>query len=463
MFRLQFQFIKYFFLFFFISAIIKKQNGYKVIDKIVAKINGDPIFKSDLEQGKMHYLEQFKGKDIDIEFEVFKNIVISKLFLTKASQDIDIDANIINAYTKDRIKQLVLHYGSVGRLERASRMKINEINKVIRKNIAEGFKVDSLKRNITKNVSVGVGEVKEYLRKNFSTILKNHNKQVCLKRIVKHLKITKKEYKETKDLLNEIQKKLLQGEDFGELAKKYSDDLISRIEGGDIGYFFRYNKSLFSKKYEQAAIKLKPVELSKPPYQTSEIVETPIGMYLIQLLQRRGNTYRTRHILIKPKDLKGQRQQAIKELNKIKDRILNKRGDEFISQLFVAEREKIEKEKDNYKFSGYLQNANGIRFEKGLHKLPKGIPNNIYSMKKSTIIGPSLTSTKVGPAMQIVLVESVLDARKVNLKYDFEEIKSVVLKQKKHDVVKKWILKAKSKSDIYIDEDYKKYENKLWD
>ncbi len=460
-----FQFIKYFFLFFFISATTKKKNDYKVIDKIVAKINGDAIFQSDLEQAKMHYIEQFNDKDIDIEFEVFKNIIISKLFLTKASQDMDIDANIINVYTKDRIKQLVLHYSSIERLERASKMKINEINKIIRKNITENFKVDSLKRNITKNVSVGIEEVKEYLKRNFSTGLKSHNRQVCLKRIVKHLKITEKEYKETKDLLNEIQKKLLHGEDFAKLAKNYSDDLISGRDGGDIGYFFRYNKSLFSKKYEKAAINLKPVELSKPPYQTSEIVETPVGMYLIQLLQRRGNTYRTRHILIKPKDLEGQRQQAIKKLYKIKENILNKnkRGNRFISRSFMVEREKNKKEKDDYKYSGYLQNIKGdIRFEKGLHKLPKGIPDNVYSMEKSTIIGPDLVSTKAGPAMQIVLVECILSARETNLKYDFEEIKNIVLQQKKNRAIKKWILEAKNKSNIYIDKHYKKYEDKLW-
>lgn len=66
------------------------------------------------------------------------------------------------------------------------------------------------------------------------------------------------------------------GEDFAELARKYSDD-STRVDGGDTGFFHR---GQMVPAFEQAAFSLQPGEISG-------IVETPFGLHILRLEERR--------------------------------------------------------------------------------------------------------------------------------------------------------------------------------
>ncbi len=80
------------------------------------------------------------------------------------------------------------------------------------------------------------------------------------------------------------------GEDFAKLAAEYSDDPGSAKAGGNLGFASR---GMMVPEYEAAAMRLKPGEISMP-------VKSEYGYHIIQLIERRGNEYNTRHILIRP-------------------------------------------------------------------------------------------------------------------------------------------------------------------
>ncbi|HEB56303.1 MAG TPA: hypothetical protein ENI98_08350 [Gammaproteobacteria bacterium] len=73
--------------------------------------------------------------------------------------------------------------------------------------------------------------------------------------------------------IKKIQEELAKGADFGQLAKKYSDDIGSARQGGDLGYFGR---GVMDKAFEDAAFSLKKGEISKP-------VRSRFGYHLIKL------------------------------------------------------------------------------------------------------------------------------------------------------------------------------------
>ncbi|MDF9800318.1 parvulin-like peptidyl-prolyl isomerase [Catalinimonas alkaloidigena] len=85
-----------------------------------------------------------------------------------------------------------------------------------------------------------------------------------------------------------VQKKLLEGADFAELAKQYSDDPGSAVQGGELGFMGR---GQLVPQYEKAALALAKGEISKP-------VKTEFGYHIIQLLEIEEGRFNTRHILI---------------------------------------------------------------------------------------------------------------------------------------------------------------------
>ncbi len=78
--------------------------------------------------------------------------------------------------------------------------------------------------------------------------------------------------------VDEIYVEAVRGDDFGELAKKYSDDKGSAENGGDLSWF-GYNAMI--KEFQDAAFALKEVgEISKP-------VRTKYGFHIIKLLGKK--------------------------------------------------------------------------------------------------------------------------------------------------------------------------------
>jgi peptidyl-prolyl cis-trans isomerase C len=87
-----------------------------------------------------------------------------------------------------------------------------------------------------------------------------------------------KAWKEAESKAKDVKKKLENGEDFAELAKKYSDDPGSKTKGGDLGFF---TKGRMVPEFESAAFSLKPGELSGP-------VKTNFGYHIIEVKEKKA-------------------------------------------------------------------------------------------------------------------------------------------------------------------------------
>lgn len=77
--------------------------------------------------------------------------------------------------------------------------------------------------------------------------------------------------------LNKLRLRIQNGDDFGELARSNSEDPGSASNGGDLGWV---NPGQTVPEFEKAMNALKPSEISAP-------VQTPFGLHLIQVLERR--------------------------------------------------------------------------------------------------------------------------------------------------------------------------------
>lgn len=84
--------------------------------------------------------------------------------------------------------------------------------------------------------------------------------------------------------------RLIDGEDFEDLARRFSDDPGSRQIGGDLGWFRR---GTMVNEFEDVAFAL-------PSGHFSDLVETEFGFHIIKVDRIRGAERKARHILIQP-------------------------------------------------------------------------------------------------------------------------------------------------------------------
>jgi len=89
--------------------------------------------------------------------------------------------------------------------------------------------------------------------------------------------------------IKDITKRIKKGESFDVLAKEYSQDISTAVNGGDLGYF---GKGLMEKPFEDAVYSLKKGQLSQP-------VKTSFGYHVIKLVDIDGEQRQASHILIK--------------------------------------------------------------------------------------------------------------------------------------------------------------------
>ena len=131
--------------------------------------------------------------------------------------------------------------------------------------------------------------------------------------IVKVAEVSAKQKADVRNQLLEIRTRLLAGENFGELARKYSDDPSVLSNNGEMNWVGR---GRMVPEYEAVAFRMKLGDISMP-------FESPFGMHIMQLLDRRGNEYNSRHILISPKPSPEDLSRASRFLDSLRTRIVN--------------------------------------------------------------------------------------------------------------------------------------------
>ena len=116
-----------------------------------------------------------------------------------------------------------------------------------------------------------------------------------------------------KDRLLAIRERIMNGEKFAVLARIYSQDPGSARRGGELGMA---SKSVFWPAFSDAAMALKPGIVS-------QIVETPDGFHIIEVLEKKGDMFNARHILMKPEYTADDMEKAFKTLDSLKTELQN--------------------------------------------------------------------------------------------------------------------------------------------
>lgn len=411
-----------------------------VVDKIIAKVDNYIVIKSELERAYQDYITNGGTPSAEAKCQYLAMLVRNKLMLAKAEIDsvMVLDAEV-DLNTQNRMDMILSQSGkTVDELEALYGKTMEQVQLELRDQIREQMIVGKMEDEMTKDVKVTPSDVKRFFAKIPKDSLPYFSASVEVGQIVRIAKISETQKNDTKNELISIRSKILAGEEFATLAKKYSDDPSVISNGGDMGWSAR---GRMVPEYEATAFKLKPGEISMP-------FESPFGIHIMQLIERRGNEYQSRHILMAPKPSQQDLDAATKYLDSLRNLIV---GDSIKFQFAAKEYSDDVQTKGNGGF--FTDREGGLQLT--VDELDPIIFFKLDSMKVGDISKPITYRTDDGKdAVRILYYKSRIPPHQASLEDDWTKIQAATLNEKKDKILQKWFQKARLDVFINIDPAY---------
>jgi len=424
---------------------VKAQGEGVLVDEIICKIDSYVILKSELERAYLEFLSRGQYTPGDVKCNILQQLVIEKVLIAKAEIDSVVVSELeVESSLDGRINYILAQVGgSEESLIEAYGKTLEQIKEELRDDIRNQLISQRMRSTITEEVKVSPSEVKKFYNKISSEDLPYYSTEVTIGEIVKEPTVSKEERQKVINQLKDFKNLILSGQaTFPELAKKHSQDPGSRANGGEYGWVKRGE---FAPEYEAAAFTMDVGEISEP-------IETDFGMHIVQLLERRGNEYRSRHILVQPKFTESDFLRAEHYLDSIKTLI------ELDSVTFEYIAKEYSDDQITSSSGGFMLDPNGVA-RISVEDLEPSMFFTIDTMTVGTISEPIRYRDDQGKDLvRILFYKDKIKPHQANLNQDYQKIYAATLQNKKTIVMNEWYDGAKTEVFIDLDEDYRSCE-----
>jgi len=397
----------------------------QALDKVVAVVDNEIILKSELDfQVNLYAAQrQMDPNSKTLREQILNSLIEEKLLYAQAEIDsIQITEDEIEQRINYQINMLTQQLGSLANVEKQYGMSIERIKRELRDDVKKNVMVQRLQEKNFGNISVTFPEVKEFFNL-YKDSLGTIPEKVTIYHIFQNPKASEKIKVKFREKAQSILDSIKAGADFAEMAKKYSDDPGSARVGGDLGFV---KKGVFYPEFEAAAFKLRQGEIS-------EVIESPVGFHIIQLIERRGESINTRHILIKIKADDKADLNTIDFLSAVRDSIIKGLG------TFQDFAKKYSEDKESAPFGGEL----GTFY---INQLDKPLLDAIGKLKEGDIGFPRRLEYSQGVyGYHIVFLKSRIPQHQPDLELDYDELKRLATEYKKQQQYQKWIAELKQR------------------
>jgi peptidyl-prolyl cis-trans isomerase SurA len=417
-----------------------QENEGFVVDEIIAKVDNYIVLKSDLEKAYQDYLSNGGSPSMEARCQYLAMLVRNKLMLAKAEIDsvVVLDAEV-DANTQRRMDVIMSQSGRTpDELEEIYGKPLEQIRLELRDQVREQMIVSKMEETITDDISVTPAEIKKFFNKFPKDSLPYFSASVEVAQIVKIAEVSDAQNQATRNQLLDIRSRILAGEDFATLAKKYSDDPSVLSNNGEMGWAGR---GRMVPEFEATAFRLKPGEWSMP-------FKTAFGFHIMQLIERRGNEYNSRHILITPRASDDDLKRATRYLDSLRSLIMHD------SIKFVNAAKEYSDDVQTKGNGGFFSDSDGAT-KLTVDELDPVVFFKIDSMKVGDISKPIAYRTDDGKnAVRILYYKSRIAPHQASLEQDWGKIQSYAANEKRNRILQRWFLKARTDVFINIDQAY---------
>ena len=403
-----------------------------VIDEVLWVVGDEAILKSDVEQARLYYMMQGKSIEGEPYCVIPEQLAIQKLFLHQAAVDsIEVtEQEVINA-VESEINQRIAQIGSREKMEEYYSKTSTQIREELRETMRNRMIVERMQYKLFENVKITPSEVRREYAQMKEEEIPFVPTQVEVQIITQQPEIPLEEIERVKSELREYAERVNSGDaQFSTLAVFYSQDEGSARRGGELDFFGRGE---MVPEFSAVAFNL------TDPNKVSKIVETEFGFHIIQLIEKRGDRIRARHILRKPEVPAESLKASMAKLDSIAEDI---RSGKQTFEEAVA----LSADKNTRKNFGLMSNEMTLSSRFELQDLPQEVARTVYSMEVGEISAPFVMIDRRGKEVcAIVKLKSRINGHKATPTEDFQVVKDVIIEQIKEKKLEEWI-KEKQKT-----------------
>jgi len=423
------------------EAVMVKSDTTSSVNKVkldgISAVIGDyVILDSDIEKTLIDLKSQGASTQDITRCSLLGKLMEDRLYAHQAVQDsLLVSDDQVNAQSDRQMQQLVSQVGSMEKVLKfykktdveSFRTELFEINKL-------RMLSEKMQSSIVEEIEVTPEEVRQFFNKIPEDERPVFGAELEIAQIVKQPTAPDEEKQKVVDRLNQIRQDVLENDaSFNVKAILYSQDPGSKSKGG---FYSMTRETPFVKEFKDVAFSLQQGEISEP-------FETDFGYHIIYIEKIRGQELDLRHILLIPEIPQIALDTAVKELDSIRQQILDGK------YTFADAALNFSDEKETKFDGGLLRNPINFdsRFE--LTKMDPALYNQVRNLKDEEISRPLKEDDQRGgpPKFKIMKISNRYDEHKADFAKDYLKIQELALREKQFKAIKDWM-------DEHIDDTY---------
>lgn len=428
-----------------------QSNQSNVIDEVVWVVGDDAILRSDVEKHRLEFGSSVTGNPYCV---IPEQLAIQKLFLHQAVIDsVDVTDAEINQYVEQEINERVQIAGSKEKLEEYTNMTMVQLREEYFDQYKNTLTMRKMREKLTEDVKITPAEVRRYFKDLPEDSLPLIPTQVEVQLLVQQPRVHQEEIDRVKNTLREYAERVNTGNtSFSTLARLYSEDTASARQGGEMPYMGRGE---LDPGFANVAFSM------TDPSKVSKIAQSEFGFHIIQLIDKRGDKIKCRHILKRPEILQEDIDTALVHLDSIAEHIRTEKVTFEDAVMFTSD------DKDTRNNRGILSNTKieeltgeritTTRFEMGeLSAFSPELARVINAMEVGEISQPfTMVNSKGKTVCAIAKLKNRINSHRASISEDFQILRKVVEDNKKEKVIHDWIKEKQRTTYIRINPDWR--------
>jgi len=429
---------------FSLSAFAQSANN--VVDEVIWVVGDEAILRSDVEKVRTQ-MGRVQGNPYCV---IPENLAIQKLFIHQAEIDsLEANEDEVNRYVDAQINDWVQTAGSKEKLEEYRGMTLAQIREETYDLVKDNQLMDLVKDHLTENIKVTPAEVRHFFKDMPEDSLPIIPTQVEVELLAEHPRVQQEEIDRVKAELRDYSERITSGEStFNTLARLFSEDRESARQGGEMDYMSKVD---LDPAFANVAWSL------TDPKKVSKIVESQYGYHIIQLIDRRGDKLKLRHILLKPHVDQKDVDAALTRLDSIS---MDIRDGKF---TFEQAASALSDDKDSRANNGLMFNVvrdemTGQRIRTSRFKMAE-LPTEIARMVEGLDVGemskPFTMLDKSGKQQCcVVKLKSRIKAHAATITEDFQILSQIVKAKRSEEFLNNWIKEKQRATYVRINPEW---------